>query len=425
MRTFLLFTFAALLATPALAQVTLSTATLPDDAIDVSLTALSHDGTTAVGAVRIPLDDGNSSRLRAAVLWPAFIWLPEPAEGPLLSIATGASDGGRVVGVTSYLPTFVSVGTLVVDGSLLTLPRLAGTVNSQVTVVSADGHVVFGECDGQLCRWLVSGAAVSSPTVVPAPASAESASISACTPDGAIAAGVWSQGDTASLFAWSAGGGAADRGAVAGVSSLRVNGLSDDGEVMAVSYVLQSYRAAVWTAAGGLVTLAHDPAAFPAFDIATGCSADGRTIVGASGATPVVWVDGNPASVVDRLGAGGVDLSTWARFSYAADTSDHWPRISGDAGTIAGVGQHQFGPDPSQIRNELWIAHFPPACGTADYNGDGDSGTDADIEAFFACLSGHCCPACYLGGADFNADGDSGTDADIESFFRVLAGGPC
>ncbi len=66
-----------------------------------------------------------------------------------------------------------------------------------------------------------------------------------------------------------------------------------------------------------------------------------------------------------------------------------------------------------------------PACGTADFDGDGDLGTDADIEAFFACLAGNCCTTCYSGGADFNADGDIGTDADIESFFRVLAGGPC
>jgi hypothetical protein len=65
------------------------------------------------------------------------------------------------------------------------------------------------------------------------------------------------------------------------------------------------------------------------------------------------------------------------------------------------------------------------ACGTADFDGDGDTGTDADIEAFFACLAGNCCATCYPGGADFNADGDTGTDADIESFFRVLAGGPC
>jgi hypothetical protein len=66
-----------------------------------------------------------------------------------------------------------------------------------------------------------------------------------------------------------------------------------------------------------------------------------------------------------------------------------------------------------------------PVCGTADFDGDGDTGTDADIEAFFACLAGNCCATCFAGGADFNADGDTGTDADIESFFRVLAGGPC
>ena len=59
----------------------------------------------------------------------------------------------------------------------------------------------------------------------------------------------------------------------------------------------------------------------------------------------------------------------------------------------------------------------------AGSNGNGDPGTDADIEAFFACLAGNCCPTC--GTADFNHDGDVATDADIEAFFRVLAGGSC
>jgi hypothetical protein len=62
-------------------------------------------------------------------------------------------------------------------------------------------------------------------------------------------------------------------------------------------------------------------------------------------------------------------------------------------------------------------------CGSADFDGDGDTGTDADIEAFFACLGGNCCPTC--GTADFDGDGDVGTDADIEAFFRVLGGGAC
>jgi hypothetical protein len=63
-----------------------------------------------------------------------------------------------------------------------------------------------------------------------------------------------------------------------------------------------------------------------------------------------------------------------------------------------------------------------PPC-TADFNHDGDFGTDADIEDFFACIAGSCCATCDS--ADYNGDGDIATDADIEAFFRVLAGGSC
>jgi hypothetical protein len=69
-----------------------------------------------------------------------------------------------------------------------------------------------------------------------------------------------------------------------------------------------------------------------------------------------------------------------------------------------------------------WSLSAPAYC-SADFNGDGAIGTDADIESFFACLAGNCCATC--GSADFNGDGAVGTDADIESFFRVLSGGPC
>jgi hypothetical protein len=64
-------------------------------------------------------------------------------------------------------------------------------------------------------------------------------------------------------------------------------------------------------------------------------------------------------------------------------------------------------------------------CATIDFNGDGDPGTELDIEAFFECLAGNCCQTCWHLGADFNGDGDVGNDADIEAFFRVLAGGTC
>jgi hypothetical protein len=66
--------------------------------------------------------------------------------------------------------------------------------------------------------------------------------------------------------------------------------------------------------------------------------------------------------------------------------------------------------------------HF---CGSADFNCDGDTGTDSDIESFFSCLAGNCPGLPCISSADFNGDGDTGTDADIESFFRVLAGGNC
>jgi hypothetical protein len=71
---------------------------------------------------------------------------------------------------------------------------------------------------------------------------------------------------------------------------------------------------------------------------------------------------------------------------------------------------------------DVFASDTPETC-CADFNGDGDTGTDADIEAFFACLAGNCCPTCCS--VDFNGDGDFGTDGDIESFFRVLAGQPC
>ena len=72
---------------------------------------------------------------------------------------------------------------------------------------------------------------------------------------------------------------------------------------------------------------------------------------------------------------------------------------------------------------EGFVASLRGPCGSADFNHDTDTGTDLDIEAFFACLAGNCCPTC--GSADFDGDGGIGTDADIEAFFRVLAGGSC
>ncbi|HYE61450.1 MAG TPA: hypothetical protein VD997_05600 [Phycisphaerales bacterium] len=107
--------------------------------------------------------------------------------------------------------------------------------------------------------------------------------------------------------------------------------------------------------------------------------------------------------------------------------------------TVAGANARQFGPSgwadaldagkpasAADVNVELpfVLMGYPgqPPC-SSDYNGDGDHGTDQDIEAFFACIGGTCCPAC--GPSDYNSDGDAGTDQDIEAFFRVLGGNPC
>ena len=130
----------------------------------------------------------------------------------------------------------------------------------------------------------------------------------------------------------------------------------------------------------------------------------------AHGSRVAAWQDGKTLVAVSSTRANRADLGF---VPYSSDASSAgWTSSTDGAILMANALRYVMGPSG-------------PVCGTADFDGDGDTGTDADIEAFFACLAGNCCPTCFAGGADFDGDGDTGTDADIESFFRVLAGGPC
>jgi V8-like Glu-specific endopeptidase len=60
---------------------------------------------------------------------------------------------------------------------------------------------------------------------------------------------------------------------------------------------------------------------------------------------------------------------------------------------------------------------------SADFDGDGDPGTDADVEAFFRAMAGSPCPTC--GSTDIDGDGEASTDFDVEAFFRAMAGEGC
>jgi hypothetical protein len=132
---------------------------------------------------------------------------------------------------------------------------------------------------------------------------------------------------------------------------------------------------------------------------------DGQDLVRVVGAGSPIPTPGGP-SQVEFLGSG----STAIVGNIALN----------DAAQIAFIGRLGDGTD-------ALILASPLTCGSADFDCDGDVGTDADIEAFFACLAGTCPPGAPGCGstADFDGDGDVGTDADIEAFFRVLAGGTC
>jgi len=161
-----------------------------------------------------------------------------------------------------------------------------------------------------------------------------------------------------------------------------------------------------------------------------------------SGTILVGMGDGSVRFIKDSI-----DVGTWRPFgpSYTGGLSVAVGDVDGDGrlevvagslagGRIASIAVDNSDPSGAATVMEPYGTGFtggifvgapiaPNRCQSADFNRDGDFGTDADIEAFFACLAGNCCNACV--GADFNLDGDIGTDADIEAFFRVLGGGGC
>jgi hypothetical protein len=141
------------------------------------------------------------------------------------------------------------------------------------------------------------------------------------------------------------------------------------------------------------------------------------TVAPAQAAMFQVTASGSPAYQWRHNGSNLTDGGAISGSNSAALTIN--PAQTSDRGTYDVVVSNDCG--STQSNGALLTVLLP--CGSADFNGDGDIGTDADIQAFFACLAGNCCATC--GSADFNGDGDVGTDADIEAFFRVLAGGTC
>ena len=136
--------------------------------------------------------------------------------------------------------------------------------------------------------------------------------------------------------------------------------------------------------------------------------ADGTRVYG----TNTVPFDGNTP-----IGETGLAAGTYYMAVSLFDTQDLGALASGHRWHVRGISGSSL-----TMGADIYTG-FVSLCGSADFDGDGDTGTDLDIEAFFACLGGDCCATC--GSADFDGDGDTGTDLDIEAFFRVLGGGEC
>jgi hypothetical protein len=134
----------------------------------------------------------------------------------------------------------------------------------------------------------------------------------------------------------------------------------------------------------------------------------------------------------DDGGSATIGYKNWGVNAGANDVEFGTSGGSGGATTDPAYGDPTMQPkvagwvaaNNTSLPHSVVIRGRPP-CDSADFDCDGDTATDADIEAFFRCIAGVCPQPPCTNSADFNHDGDVATDADIEAFFRVLAGNPC
>jgi probable HAF family extracellular repeat protein len=327
-----------------------------------------------------------------------------------------SADGSVIVGASSLPRSLNEDGSpfrWTAQTGLVFLGSLGGTDGGVAFGVSADGSVVVGygsdsNFNLEAFRWAQATGPVALGDVPGGPVNSQAHGVSA---DGTFVVGYGSHSfvfDTG--FHWQSG-----TGLVGYAGGFKALGVSADGSAAVGT---AGGRAAIVTS-GGTTMIPHiGPAT--STDTAYAASADGSVVVGIMSLNQgqedlghaFIWDAVNGTRLFELLlPTLGVDLTGW---ELNAATG-----ISADGRVICGYGMNPHGEQAG------WAVHLPGGCGSADFNCDGDVGTDADIEAFFACLGGNCPLAPCQSNADFNADGDVGTDADIEAFFRVLGGGAC
>jgi hypothetical protein len=205
----------------------------------------------------------------------------------------------------------------------------------------------------------------------------------------------------------------------AGAFNSSATGVSGNQQVGRVSFQqFGTNRAALWTGSAASFVNLH-----PAVATASECLAVNNGVQ--VGFTMLIDPNDPNMNSISRAAMWTGTAATWVNLHAFLPSNFYTSTATGvyrNAGVTYIVG---YGFNNTTARTEALLWTSLPPCGSADFNCDGDVGTDADIESFFNCLAGACPAAPCTGTADFNGDGDVGTDADIEAFFRVLAGGPC
>ena len=400
----------------------------------------------------------------APALGQTFIPLDDLPGGGTLSRGRSVSPDGVVVGVSAGPSGDEAVRWGDGDPNPFPLSDLpGGAFSSEALAAAIGGQAIFGwgtnsAGNAEAFRWTP---AVGLRALGFLPSGGYSSRAYACSADGVIACGdtlFQPQGSPPPLpvtqaFRWTDAAGMEPLGFLPGGAQFlsTARAMSFDGSVIVGWATDSSFgnRPFRWTQATGMVDITGGQFT----GTARGVSPDGRYIVGSiseiSSAylydsndppgtyTLLPWLPGSASSVaadVSRaasfiLGVSGgraclwttqpqggytvQDLNAFAppgwNLTVAISMSDDGTRLTG------------HGTNP-QGQTQGWLILMPSRLCPVDFNGDSDFGTDQDIEAFFRCLAGECCPTCFLGGSDINGDGDYGTVQDIESFFRCLAG---
>ncbi len=390
-----------------------------------------------------------------------------------------SGDGNTIVG-NSYSSVGFRAFRWRTVGGIESLGQLPNGFNSDAHGVSADGSVVTGLADSpngnRIFRWTSEGGMENLGVL-----SGGQASYGwAINADGSVIVGKSDSNIGTVAVRWTRAGGLQSLGLLSGSPYSSAHGVSADGNtIVGVSALpgFTGYHAFLWKPSIGMVdlntylpTLGLDLTGWTLQE-GLAVSGDGSSLAGngryngqqrawvvrglpgactapgISTQPDAAFTCGTGAAVFHAAATGTATLSYQWKVESPANSGTYAPLTGAtfnepatgltfqvaDAttGTLT-VSAMQLGSHANRVR---FVATATNSCGnattsaaaliinSADFNNDGDVGTDSDIESYFACLGGSCCAAC--GSADFNGDGDIGTDADIESFFRVLAGGPC